>query len=374
MKKIALVFGTRPEIIKIAPLYLELKKSKRFKLYLINTGQHKEMVDTMLKWFGIEEDFNLRLMTKNQNLESITSKIILDISNVFKKIKPDMVIVEGDTVSVMSASISAFYQKIPVVHLEAGLRTDEIYNPFPEEMARRVVSRLASIHLAPTKNAVQNLKNENLEKNVFCVGNTVIDALIFTKNQIEKTYSKNPPITIPGLDLKKDKIILVTMHRRENFGSAHKNIAKTLVKIVNSFPDVSVVLPLHLNPNVRNVIEPILRKNKKIFLIEPPGYVPFVYLMQKSYLILTDSGGVQEEAPSLGKPVLVLRTNTERPEGIIAGSAKLVGTDPDVIFKETSKLLTNRSIYLKMSKVKNPYGDGKASKKIVKILEKSISR
>ncbi len=372
MKKIALVFGTRPEVIKIAPLYLELKKSKKFKPVLINTGQHKELTAGMLKWFGIKEDFNLNLMTKNQTLDSITAKVIEEISTIFRKVKPDMVIVEGDTVSVMATSIAAFYLKIPVIHLEAGLRTDELYNPFPEEMARRVVSRIASIHLAPTKTSLENLKKENISKNVFNTGNTVIDALFFTINQIKNKFKNKKPLIVPGLDFEKHKVILVTMHRRENFGKSHSDIAKTLLKIVNTFPDVAILLPLHLNPNVRNVIEPILKGHKRIFLIEPPAYVPFVYAMQNSYLVLTDSGGVQEEAPSLGKPVLVLRTNTERPEGVEAGSAKLVGVNPQVIFKETSKLLTNKKAYDKMAKAKNAYGDGKASEKIVRILSSVV--
>jgi len=369
MKKIALVFGTRPEVIKIAPLYLELKKSKKFKPILINTGQHKEMVAGMLAWFGIEEDFNLKLMQENQTLESITARVIESISELFRKVKPDMVLVEGDTVSVMAASIAAFYLKIPVVHLEAGLRTDEMYNPFPEEMARRIVSRIASVHLAPTDRSVANLKKENITKNVFNTGNTVIDALFYTTTQLSKKYNKIAPMYVPGLDFDKSRVILVTMHRRENFGKSHRDIAKTLVKIVDKFPDTAILLPLHLNPNVRSVIQPVLKGHKRIFLIEPPAYVPFVYAMQNSCLILTDSGGVQEEAPSLGKPVLVLRTNTERPEGVSAGSAKLVGVNPETIFKEASKLLTNKKAYNKMAKTKNPYGDGKASKRIVKILD-----
>lgn len=369
MKKVALVLGTRPEVVKIAPLYLELKKSKKFRPILINTGQHKEMVDSMFKWFGIKEDFNLKLMTENQTLAGITARVIESVTSVFEKVKPDMVLVEGDTVSVMATSIAAFYLKIPVVHLEAGLRTDEIYNPFPEEMARRLVSRLAAVHLAPTKKAVLNLKKENVLKNVFFTGNTVIDALLFTKKEIEKRYSSFAPLIVPGLNFKKNKVILVTMHRRENFGTAHREIAKTLIKILNTFPETAVLLPMHLNPNVRKVIEPVLRKHERAFLIEPPGYVPFIYAMQNSFLVLTDSGGVQEEAPSLGKPVLVLRTTTERPEGVEAGSAKLVGINPKNIFKETSKLLTDKITYKKMSKAKNPYGDGKASKRIIKILD-----
>lgn len=372
MKKIAVIVGTRPEVIKLAPVYIELKKSKKFKPILINTGQHKEMVDEMLMWFDVEENFNLKLMEKSQTLESITGKVFETTSKLFKKIKPDLVIVEGDTVTVMAASLAAFYLKIPVAHVEAGLRTGDIYNPFPEEMARRLVSRLSSIHFAPTENAVNNLKKENIKKNVFLTGNTVIDALQITLKKLNEQYKKLPPLIIKNHDFKKYRTILVTIHRRENFGKPHRDIAKTLLKILNAFPDTAVVLPVHMNPKVRSVIVPVLKKHKRAFLIEPLGYVPFVYMMKKSYLILSDSGGVQEEAPSLGKPVLVLRTTTERPEGIKAGSAKLVGTNPEKIFKETAKLLTDKKAYLKMSKAKNPYGDGRASKRIIASIESPL--
>lgn len=369
MKKIAIIAGTRPEVIKLAPVYLELKKSKKLNPILINTGQHKEMTKGMFKWFGVEEDFNLNLMTKNQSLEGITTRVIESTYRLFKKIKPDLVMVEGDTVTVMASSIAAFYLKIPIVHVEAGLRTNDIYNPYPEEMARRLVSHLATIHFAPTEKAVLNLKEEGIRRNVYLTGNTVIDALLYTTKHISSEYKKIPSLIVKGLDFKKYKVILVTMHRRENFGKAHRDIAKALIKILNTFPDTAVLLPLHMNPSVRDVIKPVLKNHKKVFLIEPPGYVPFVYAMKNCYLILSDSGGVQEEAPTLGKPVLVLRTTTERPEGIKAGSAKLVGTNPKKIFKETAKLLTNKKLYKKMSTVKNPYGDGKASKRIVRILE-----
>ena len=366
MKKIALIVGTRPEVIKLAPLYLELKKSKTLKPILINTGQHLEMTAQMLKWFGIKEDYNLKLMSKNQTLADITARVISELSKTLEKIKPDLVIVEGDTVTVMASSIAAFYLKIPVAHVEAGLRTEDIYNPFPEEMARRLVSRIAKYHFAPTKLALENLKKEGVTKNVFMTGNTVIDALLYTKNKIkEKEIKKH----FKDVDFKKKKVILVTMHRRENLGKPHKDIAKTLVKITNTFKDTLVLLPIHKNPKVREVLLPILEKNKNIIIVEPLDYVPFIYAMNNSYLILSDSGGVQEEAPSLNKPVLVLRTNTERPEGIKAGAAKLVGTDPERIFSEVSKLFQSKSTYLKMAKTKNPYGDGDSSKKIVRILE-----
>ncbi len=366
MKKIAIIVGTRPEVIKLAPVYLELKKSKKLKPILISTGQHKEMVNEMFQWFGIKEDFNLHLMQQNQSLPSITARVLEATYSLFSKIKPDLVIVEGDTVSVMAASLAAFYLKIPVAHVEAGLRTNDIYNPFPEEMARRMVSQLTNIHLAPTKQAVLNLKKEHIFKNVYMTGNTVIDALMYTVRKIKSRVETCHGMSLP--DFKKYRVILVTMHRRENFGEAHRQIAKTLIKILNTFPDTVILLPLHKNPKVRDVIEPILKNHKRVFLTEPLGYVPFIYAMKNSYLILTDSGGVQEEAPSLGKPVLVLRTTTERPEGITAGSAKLVGINPGIIFKEASRLLTNKKAYNKMSKVKNPYGDGRASERIVKVL------
>lgn len=365
--KIAIVVGTRPEVIKLAPVYLELKKSKEFKPILISTGQHKEMVNEMFQWFGIKEDHNLKLMQKNQSLQCITARVIEATYNLFSKIKPDLVMVEGDTVSVMAAGLAAFYLKIPLAHVEAGLRTDNIYNPFPEEMARRMVSQLTSIHFAPTRQAIINLKKENIGKNVYLTGNTVIDALMYTVRKIKNSVEMLRATSLRP-DFKKYRVILVTMHRRENFGKAHKDIAKTLLKILNKFPDTAILLPLHKNPKVRDVIKPILKNHKRVFLTEPLGYVPFVYAMKNSYLILTDSGGVQEEAPILGKPALVLRTTTERPEGIKAGSAKLVGTDPEKIFNETAKLLTNKKAYNKMSRIKNPYGNGRASKRIVKIL------
>ncbi len=375
MKKVAIVIGTRPEVIKLAPVYLELKKSKVLKPILINTGQHREMVDEMLKWFHIKEDFNLKLMEKSQSLAGITSKVVHSLTATFKKVKPDVVIVEGDTASVMAASIAAFYMKIPIAHVEAGLRTNNIYNPFPEEMARRVVSQLATYHFAPTQNAVMNLKKEGIINNVYLTGNTVIDALFYTEHKIKEVekYRKDIEKAFCGLDFKKYKVVLVTMHRRENFGRSHSEIAKVFIKILDSFPEVALLLPLHKNPSVRDIIRPILEKHPRVVLTEPLGYVPFVYAMKNSYLILSDSGGVQEEAPSLGKPVLVLRTNTERPEGINAGCAKLVGVNPKTIFSETKKLLMNKKSYSRMSQTKNPYGNGKASKKIVKILSKMES-
>lgn len=377
MKKIAIVVGTRPEVIKLAPLYLEIKKSKIFKPILINTGQHREMTVQMFKWFGIKDDINLDLMEKNQSLERITAKVIEQISGVFRKIKPDFVIVEGDTVTVMAASIAAFYLRIPVAHVEAGLRTENIYNPFPEEMARRIVSRIATYHFAPTELAVKNLKNEGITKNVFMTGNTVIDALLFTSKKTDKMkaseINKIKKVFNPEADIfSKYRVILTTMHRRENLGDSHKDIAKALIKILDKNKDTALLLPLHKNPKVRDVIMPILSKHKRVFLTEPLDYVPFIYAMKNSYLILSDSGGVQEEAPTLGKPVLVLRTNTERPEGIKAGTAKLVGVLPEVIYKEANKLLNNVKEYKKMSKAKNPYGTGNASNKIVGILRKFI--
>ena len=369
MKKIAIIVGTRPEVIKLAPVYLELKKSKKLKPILINTGQHKEMVDEMFDWFQMKPDFSLKLMKQNQGLPSLTERAIDAVYHLLRKIKPHLVMVEGDTATVMAASLAAFYLKIPVVHVEAGLRTNNVYNPFPEEMARRLVSQLAKVHFAPTEQAVLNLKRENIKENVYMTGNTIIDALLYTSKEISKKHKKAPPLIIRGLDFKKHRVILVTMHRRENFGKAHREIAKTIVKILNAFPDTVVLFPLHKNPNVRDVVRPILKKHKRVFLTEPLGYIPFVYAMKNSYLVLSDSGGVQEEAPSLGKPLLVLRTTTERPEGIKAGNAKLVGVDPEKIFKETANLLSDKKPYKKMSHAKNPYGDGKASKRIRKIVE-----
>lgn len=326
------------------------------------------MTRQMLDWFGIKEDLNLHLMAKDQSLSNLTAKVINSTLRVLKNIKPHLVIVEGDTATVMASSIAAFYLRIPIVHVEAGLRTSDIYNPFPEEMSRRIVSHLASIHFAPTKKAVLNLRKENIKSNVYLTGNTVIDALFYTIKHI----GVERRLIAPLQSLKKHRIILVTIHRRENFGKAHREIAKTLVRIVKAFPDIVIILPLHKNPNVRKVLKPILKNHKRIILVEPLDYVSFVLAMKNSYLVLTDSGGVQEEAPSLGKPVLVLRTKTERPEGIKAGTAKLVGINPKKIFNEVSRLLTSKKAYSKMAKAKSPYGDGKAAKRIVKILTKIV--
>lgn len=368
MKKIAIIVGTRPEVIKLAPVYLKLKKSRKLKPILINTGQHKEMISDLFRFFGIKEDFNLNLMTKNQKLPSLTARVIEATSKVFRKVKPNLVIVEGDTLTVMAASLAAFYLKIPVAHVEAGLRTCDIYNPFPEEMARRIVSHLASFHFAPTESALRNLLREGIKQNVYLTGNTVIDALIYTLKK-KNSELRSLGSEFERVDFKKYRVLLVTLHRRENFGKPHRDIARTLIKILHAYPDTIVLLPMHLNPNVREVIRPVLKDNKRVFLIEPSNYASFVYAMKNCFLILTDSGGIQEEAPTLGKPVLVLRTKTERPEGIKAGNAKLVGTNPKKIFKEAAKLLTDKKAYRKMAKVKNPYGDGKAARNIVRILE-----
>ncbi|MBI3309343.1 MAG: UDP-N-acetylglucosamine 2-epimerase (non-hydrolyzing) [Candidatus Melainabacteria bacterium] len=369
MKKIALVVGTRPEVIKLAPVYLELTKSKIFRPILINTGQHKEMTNQMLRWFGIKADVSLDLMKENQSLPSLTARVIEKVYSVLKKIKPKLVVVEGDTATVMAASIAAFYLKIPIAHVEAGLRTNNIYNPYPEEMARRLVSHLSTIHFAPTARAANNLRKENIKQNVFVTGNTVIDALFYT---IRRTTDKGQRTSVfSKVDFKKHKVFLVTLHRRENFGKPHREIAKALIRILKEHKNVAILLPLHKNPKVRDVLKQVLKKHKRAFLFESLDYVPFVYAMKNCYLILTDSGGIQEEAPTLGKPVLVLRETTERPEGIKAGAAKLVGIDGNKIYKEVSKLLKDKKLYKKMAKAKNPYGDGKAAIKIRKILEKS---
>lgn len=371
MKKTAIVVGTRPEVIKLAPLFLEMKKSKKLRPILINTGQHAEMTTQMLKWFGIKEHYNLKLMKKNQSLSGLTSRVIESTTKVFEKLKPDVVVVEGDTTTVMAASLAAFYLKIPVAHVEAGLRTADVYNPFPEEMSRRLVSRLAKYHFAPTRQASLNLKKEGITKNVFHVGNTVIDALLFTKRKIKSGFRVQDS-ELMNIDFKKKKVVLVTMHRRENWGKPHREIALTLKKILDENPDVQILLPLHKNPKVRKEIVPVLGKHERAVLTEPLDYVPFVFAMKNSYLILTDSGGVQEEAPSLGKPVLVLRTTTERPEGIKSGNAKLVGINPDKVFREANKLLNSKVAYKKMVKPKNPYGDGNSAKKITKLLSIGI--
>lgn len=379
MKKILIVFGTRPEAIKMAPLVKEFDKHKKeFKVRVCVTAQHRSMLDQVLSIFKIKVHYDLNIMKPNQDLYDITSSVLLKMRNVLRDFKPDIVFVHGDTTTTSATSLSAFYEKIPVAHIEAGLRTGNIYSPWPEEMNRKLTGAIARYHFSPTQTSMQNLLNENVpKKNIFITGNTVIDALYMIvdrlKNDNKLSAKIESEILNKGYDAKRNrKLILVTGHRRENFGEGFINICKALKDIALKYKDIDILYPVHLNPNVQKPVYGLLSKIPNIFLIEPIDYLPFVYLMNKAYIIITDSGGIQEEAPSLGKPVLVMRNTTERPEAVTAGTVKLVGTDRKKIVMETSKLLDNQGIYHKMSKAHNPYGDGKACDRVLKFLKKEI--
>ena len=390
MKKVLLVFGTRPEAIKMAPLVKKFQENSEFQTMVCVTAQHREMLDQVLDIFEIKPDYDLNIMKQGQDLYDITSRVLLGLRDVLNETNPDFVLVHGDTTTSTAAALAAFYKQIPVVHVEAGLRTNNIYSPWPEEMNRRMTGRLATYHLAPTELSRQNLLKENVDnKNIIITGNTVIDALFWVVNKIKEddnlasTLQKN--IKNCGYDVnrisRKDartcvstrKLILITGHRRENFGDGFRNICNAIKTLSIKYPDVDFVYPMHLNPNVRRPISEIFgQENEKLsntFFIEPLDYLNFIFLMEKADIILTDSGGIQEEAPSLGKPVLVMRNNTERPEALEARTVKLVGTDYDKIVNEVSQLLESEEAYNKMSKAVNPYGDGLACERIVNFMK-----
>ena len=382
MKKILFVFGTRPEAIKMAPLVLEFKKYPlQYETIVCVSGQHREMLDTVLDLFQIVPDYDLNIMQANQDLYDVTNRILTGLRDVLKQVKPDLVFVHGDTTTSTTAALAAFYQQIPVAHVEAGLRTGNIYSPWPEEMNRQLTGRLATYHFAPTPLAKQNLLKENVyEKNIEVTGNTVIDALHWVVNRIadnnDLSLSLQCDLVQKGYDINRllrgQQMVLITGHRRENFGEGFLNICQAIKQLADTFPNIDFVYPMHLNPNVRKPVLDILgNAGNNVFLIEPLSYLPFVYMMQKSLLILTDSGGVQEEAPGLGKPVLVMRDTTERPEAVEAGTVMLVGTDKNKIINGVSDLVNNiNGLYDSMSHAENPYGDGKACDRIVKWLMK----
>lgn len=359
--KVMTVFGTRPEAIKMAPLIKELEKRDNIDSIVCVTAQHREMLDQVLEIFNINPDYDLNLMKSNQTLTSITANVLEELNTVINEVKPDIVLVHGDTTTTLSASLAAFYNQCKVGHVEAGLRTYNKYSPYPEEINRQVTGVIADLHFAPTNESKKNLiKEGKCESDIYVTGNTAIDTL---KTTVKSNYT-NEIIDKIG----NDRIILLTAHRRENLGDTMKNMFLAIKKIVEEFNDVQVVYPVHLNPKVRDVADEILGDNKKIHLIEPLNVVDFHNFMEKSYIIMTDSGGIQEEAPSLGKPVLVLRDTTERPEGVEAGTLKLVGTNKDNIYEATKELLTDKEVYKAMSTASNPYGDGFASKYIVDII------
>ena len=365
--KVITVFGTRPEAIKMIPVIKELEKHQIDSKICV-TAQHRSMLDQVLDFFGIQPDYDLNLMRDNQSLFDITINALGALERVLTQEKPNVVLVQGDTTTTFVGSLAAYYLKIKVGHIEAGLRTWDKFNPFPEENNRRLTDVLSDIHFAPTESAKENLLKEGIdESNIFVTGNTGIDTLLMTLERLKKIGDR---VLNGKFNFSDKKLILVTCHRRESFGSALENICTALKQIAEENEQVEIVYPVHLNPNVRGIVNKHLKGIDRIHLIEPLEYASFVWLMNKAYLILTDSGGVQEEAPSLGKPVLVLREKTERREAIEAGTAKLVGTQCESIFYETQKLLHDKDEYEKMAKVANPYGDGQASVRIVEILER----
>ncbi len=360
MKKIRVmtIFGTRPEAIKMAPLVKELEKREEIESIVCVTAQHRQMLDQVLETFNITPDYDLNIMKQGQTLVDITTRVLQSLSEVIEKVKPDIVLVHGDTTTTLSGSLAAFYNKVLVGHVEAGLRTYDKYSPYPEEVNRQVTGVIADMHFAPTEISKRNLLKEGKnEKDIYVTGNTAIDAL---KTTVKPDYTNEIFKKIGS-----DRMIMLTAHRRENLGEPMKNMFRAIKKITEEFDDVQVVYPIHLNPLVRQAADEILGDSKKVHLIEPLEVFDFHNFLNKSFIIMTDSGGIQEEAPSLGKPVLVLRDTTERPEGVEAGTLKLAGTDEEVIYDLTKELLTNKEAYENMSKASNPYGNGYASKYIV---------
>lgn len=382
MKKVMLVFGTRPEAIKMAPLVKEFQKQpKRVETVVCVTGQHREMLDQVLKIFDIKPDYDLNIMKQGQDLYDVTARVLTGMRDVLKEVKPDVVLVHGDTTTSTAAALAAFYQQIPVEHVEAGLRTHNIYSPWPEEMNRLLTGRLATYHFSPTPLSRNNLIKESVDdRNIIITGNTVIDALYWVvdkiKNNKELDNELEDILSKAGYDVNRlnngKKLVLITGHRRENFGDGFINMCTAIKDLTVKYPDLDFVYPMHLNPNVRKPIHEVFGENlsglKNMFFIEPLEYLSFVYLMEKSSIVLTDSGGIQEEAPGLGKPVLVMRDTTERPEALDAGTVKLVGTDYNKIVNEVSSLIDDKAAYEKMSKAVNPYGDGLACGRIVNAL------
>lgn len=384
MKTVMLVFGTRPEAIKMCPLIKEFQKyPEDFKTIICVTGQHREMLDQVLKIFDITPDYDLNIMKQGQDLYDVTSKVMLGLRDILKSVKPDVVFVHGDTTTSTAAAIATFYQQIPVAHIEAGLRTYNIYSPWPEEINRQLTSRIATYNFAPTPLSRSNLLKENIrEESIAVTGNTVIDALYMIVNKIKSNADLAKELEYKffeaGYDINRlangKKLVLITGHRRENFGDGFISMCTAIKDLTIKYPDVDFVYPMHLNPNVRKPIHEVFGENLEgfgnMFFIEPLEYLNFVYLMEKCTIILTDSGGIQEEAPSLGKPVLVMRDTTERPEALEAGTVKLVGVSYERITTEVSKLLDNQMYYDGMSQAVNPYGDGLACRRVVNILKK----
>jgi UDP-N-acetylglucosamine 2-epimerase (non-hydrolysing) len=370
-RKVLVVFGTRPEAIKLAPLVLELRRHPEFRTRVCVTAQHRQMLDQVLRLFDITPEHDLHVMRPGQSLEDVTSRVLAGMRDVLAREKPDIVLVQGDTTTTFATSLACYYQQVAVGHVEAGLRTGNKYSPFPEEINRVLTTRLAEVHFAPTKESGLNLLREGVDPEaVHVTGNTVIDALLHVRRRVVHATPRYRAM-FPGVDFSR-RMILVTGHRRENFGEGFKNICRAIGEIASRNSDVQIVYPVHLNPNVQAPVRGLLSRYPNVHLLDPVDYDPFVFLMNESYLILTDSGGVQEEAPSLGKPVLVMRNHTERPEGVKAGTVRLVGTDTKRIVREITRLLNDRRHYDRMSRAHNPYGDGKSCPRIVRILKRTL--
>ncbi|PZU92177.1 MAG: UDP-N-acetylglucosamine 2-epimerase (non-hydrolyzing) [Pseudanabaena sp.] len=364
---VCLTLGTRPEAIKLAPVIHLFRNNPNFQTSVLLTGQHREMVEQVMQLFELRADYDLDIMQPKQTLTQITCNSLVGLETIYKEIKPDMVLVQGDTTTAFAAALAAFYQQIPVGHVEAGLRTDNLFNPFPEEANRRLVSQIAQLHFAPTLDSVENLKASGVKSGIHHTGNTVIDSLLYVS-------ARSPKCEITGLDWESHRVILATVHRRENWGEPLGQIMQAWLQILTEFPDTALVLPMHLNPVVREPLIAQLGNHPRIFLVEPLNYEQLVGAMQRCFLIMSDSGGLQEEAPSLGKPVLVLRSTTERPEAIAAGTSKLVGTETSDIVSAAQKLLGDHNAYNQMANIANPFGDGKSSQRILDIVHSFLSQ
>ena len=363
---ICITLGTRPEAIKLAPVIQQFRQCVAFKTHVILTGQHREMVEQVMQLFELSADQDLEIMQAQQTLTDITCRSLQGLETIFQTLEPKLVIVQGDTTTAFAATLAAFYQKIPVGHVEAGLRTDDLFNPYPEEANRRLISQLAQLNFAPTPLAVENLRQSKIVGQIYHTGNTVIDALL-------TVAQRQPPCEVKNLDWEKYRVLLATVHRRENWGEPLRDIAQGFLQLLDKFPDTALLLPLHRNPTVREPLQALLGSHPRVFLTEPLDYAELVGAIARCYLLLTDSGGLQEEAPSLGKPVLVLRETTERPEAIAAGTAQLVGTNPERIVTTASQLLSKPSAYETMATAINPFGDGHAAERILEIVKNYFS-
>ena len=360
--RVCITLGTRPEAIKMAPVIQSFRRSPLFDTQVILTGQHREMVEQVMQLFDLKADHDLAIMQRHQTLTDITCRSLEGLKTLFEQLQPQLILVQGDTTTAFSAALAAFYQQIPVGHVEAGLRTDDLYNPYPEEANRRLISQITQLNFAPTPVAVEHLRNSGVVGQIHQTGNTVIDALL-------TVAAAQPACKVPNLDWENYRVLLATVHRRENWGQPLQDIGAGFRQILDKFPDTALLLPLHRNPTVREPLQAILGNHPRVFLTEPLDYAELVGAIQRSYLLLTDSGGLQEEAPSLGKPVLVLRETTERPEAIAAGTAKLVGTDPDQVVTAAAELLSNPATYETMATAINPFGDGHAAERILQIVK-----